>query len=231
MAIAFFGLNTSGPATADRPAADQAARASVELHGERVEHRPDRAGHDHQHRHGRDQRLVAGVHPARRADHHLGLERRPTHRASGQVTARPVTYNTTINPNSVGDASASRPPTPATRVSRPRSPSTETPARSHETRTGARRMPGPGFHSVTITGQAYHVGLEPERPPEPVVIGGVRTGQVPDRARTAFPQPRDGGLGERPADSLAPQRVHDVERVDATRPVLAADRPRRPAAR
>ena len=109
MAIAFFGLDTTPPsstaaqlAAAEPPpptptAADHrrprqlaAAGRGVpgHLHGQRLEHRPDRGDHHHQHRHTADQRLVAGVHPARADRPSPPAGTPPTRPTSGQVTAR-----------------------------------------------------------------------------------------------------------------------------------------------
>ncbi len=89
-AIAFFGLTnppttpppttpppttpppTTPPPTTPPPASG-ACRVAVDR--QRLEHRPDREHHHHEHRHQCRQRLVTGLHPAGRADHHLGLER------------------------------------------------------------------------------------------------------------------------------------------------------------
>ena len=93
---------------------------------------------DHQHRHHPDQRLVPGVHPARRADHHLRLER---HLLAGQ---RPGDGQERLlqrhhRGRAPRPASASRPPTPATPANPPRSPSTAPPApRAERIRAGAR---------------------------------------------------------------------------------------------
>ena len=65
--------------TADHAATAHDAAAGGRLpgrvHRQRLEHRAHHRRHHHQHRHHRDQRLDPGVHPARRADHHLRLER------------------------------------------------------------------------------------------------------------------------------------------------------------
>ena len=102
-AIAFFGLNAptarqptparprparhhpagpTPPPTRRPPPSPPAAtpaggrRLPGHRHGQRLEHRPDREHHHHQHRRRGDQRLDAGLHPARRPDDHLRLERR-----------------------------------------------------------------------------------------------------------------------------------------------------------
>ena len=78
---------TTPPTTAAHHAADHPAHHAADdqprrhrhlpgqQRGQRVEHRPDQQHHHHQHRHHRHQRLDPGLHPGRRTDHRLRLER------------------------------------------------------------------------------------------------------------------------------------------------------------
>ena len=128
---------TADPPPSRRPVATAARRPPVgacrgHLHRERLEHRAHREHHHHQHRHHADQRLDAGLHPARRTDHHLRLERHLLARPAAQVTARNVSYNGDDRARRLGRHRLPGHPHRQHRQAGRRSPSTAPPARSPE---------------------------------------------------------------------------------------------------